>query len=220
MIKAVLFDLDETLLDRTESLKRFLLWQAQEIIQGSGAENKSFCRRFIELDANGSVDKQRVYTQLIDEFQIYGLSVSELSKCYEIDFSKFICPKPNSLEAVRALHKLGYKLALVSNGNSPFQERNFESLGISSLFSSVAVSNKVGYRKPQREIFEIACNALNLSPEEAIFVGDNPIADIQGAKEVGMYTIYLPGHFGEDCENADRVCKNYSELVQLIQTAK
>ena len=66
-IKAVLFDLDQTLLDRTASLKSFVDWQVKGMLRSQVSDRDLFIKRFIELDANGKVWKDRVYEILIDE---------------------------------------------------------------------------------------------------------------------------------------------------------
>lgn len=62
-------------------------------------------------------------------------------------------------------------------------------MGLSEYFSSIIVSDVAGLRKPQVEIFNLACQQLDVLPEQCVFVGDNEIADIQGAKNAGMKTI-------------------------------
>jgi len=132
-----------------------------------------FVSRFLELDANGSVWKDKVYESLAREFCIKR-SVDNLVAEYILEFKNFCRERPGALDAIRLIARNGYKLGLVSNGKSPFQENNFRALGVSRLFSSVAVSEAVGFRKPNPEIFEISCQALEVTPEECIFVGDNP----------------------------------------------
>ena len=72
-MKSVLFDLDETLLDRSESLKEFALWQSKGMLRREISDPNLFCQRFVELDSNGGVLKNKVYSQLIDEFGINRL---------------------------------------------------------------------------------------------------------------------------------------------------
>lgn len=54
-------------MDRSESLKAFVAWQAQGMLRNSIADVEHFCKRFIELDSNGRVWKDKVYVQLIEE---------------------------------------------------------------------------------------------------------------------------------------------------------
>ncbi|MBJ9954820.1 MULTISPECIES: HAD family hydrolase [unclassified Acinetobacter] len=189
MIQAVLFDLDQTLLDRTSSLEKFLEWQINTLTLVPLSQQQNFIQRFITLDANGTVWKDKVYAQLIQEFQISKITVQALLTSYIEDFNKF-CVAFQSVDSVLdRLVKADFSLGLISNGRSPFQERNFQALGVDKLFSSIIVSEAVGLRKPDPKIFQLACRQLELMPEQCIFVGDNEVVDIVGAKSVGMQAI-------------------------------
>ena len=176
----------------------------------------AFTTRFIELDANGSVWKDKVYAELIEEFQIHGWTCSELLAVYESCFCAFSVPASGALLALDAISPR-YKLGLISNGMSPFQERNFRGLGIESLFNSVIVSAAVNLRKPDARIFHLACSQLGVDPAEAVYVGDNPIADIAGARDAGLLTIFIPSSLHPDCAAADACCNNLAELPQIIK---
>jgi HAD superfamily hydrolase (TIGR01662 family) len=85
-----------------------------------------------------------------------------------------------------------YKLAVVSNMS--FSEaifRSLKKLDIGKHFDAVAVSGVVGWRKPSPRIFEEALHTLSVKAEEAVFVGDSPLADVEGAKLLGMKTVLL-----------------------------
>lgn len=216
-MKAILFDLDETILDRSASLREFCRWQAQESLDITDV--KGFIARFIELDQNGSVWKDKVYGALKEEFAIH-LSTDALVQQYVTGFSRFCREKPGALKAIREIAHEGYKLGLISNGKSPFQENNLSALGVAALFDAIVVSEAVGCRKPEPAIFELASKELSVSPEKCIFVGDSPIADIRGAANVGMYTVFIPSDLhGAKCSEADAVCRCYSELLSIIENA-
>ena len=87
MKDTVLFDLDETLLDRAGSLQDFVTWQARGMLRNSIENTREFCNRFVELDSNGAVWKDQVYLQLVHEFKITDWSVSEFLMIYELCFS-------------------------------------------------------------------------------------------------------------------------------------
>lgn len=70
MKKVLLFDLDQTILNRNESLLKFLNWQVSYLNLVPHELKKSFINRFIELDNNGSVWKDIVYSQLIKDFNL------------------------------------------------------------------------------------------------------------------------------------------------------
>lgn len=217
-MKAVLFDLDETVLDRRGSLMDFARWQARGMLKSESIDERAFIQRFVELDDNGALWKDKVYEQLISEFSITSWSVGELLTSYELCYCGFCKPKPLVVDAIEKMVAMGLKCAIVSNGKSPFQERNFAGLGISHLFDEVVISDAVGVKKPDTKIFQLTCQKLDIEPHEAVFVGDNPIADIKGANQSGIYSVFIPGFFGQTCDHADKVCSDYTDLPAIIES--
>ena len=192
-MRAVIFDLDQTLLDRERSLHDFLTWQCKGMLRPYIEDQAAFISRFVELDDNGAVWKDKVYSALIGEFHLEEWSCAELLSVYESCFCAFSAPRPGVLEALSAI-STRYKLGLISNGMTPFQERNFRGLGIASMFDSVIVSAAVNLRKPEAAIFHLACSELGVRPDEAVYVGDNPTADVE-AREMqacGLFSFHRP----------------------------
>ncbi|GGG15597.1 haloacid dehalogenase [Paenibacillus albidus] len=185
-IKAVLFDLDGTLLDRDTSLALFIRNQYERYSQFKFVEKDVFIQRFIELDNHGFVWKDKVYQQLVDEFSIQGVEWTELLKDYLNVFHKYCIGFPNLLNMLTELRDSGIKIALISNGYGQFQYDNFKSLGISHLFDEVLISEWEGLRKPDPAIFIRALSKLGVKATEALFVGDHFENDIRASRAVGM----------------------------------
>ncbi|NUF39342.1 HAD family hydrolase [Acinetobacter lactucae] len=218
MQKAILFDLDQTLLDRNTSLIKFVEWQVNFFQLVSQENKQAFITRFIELDNNGSVWKDVVYSQLLEDFNIKTFSVENLLESYINDFNKFCRPFEKVPETIQNLYNKGYKLGLISNGKSPFQENNFYALGLKEFFSTIIVSEAIGLRKPDIQIFEHACKELGFIPNECIFVGDNPKADIEGANKAGMKTIFFHPDPSINSSLADEKIHHYDQLETAINT--
>jgi HAD superfamily hydrolase (TIGR01549 family) len=87
------------------------------------------------------------------------------------------------------------KIGLISNAarSSRTYRRMFRSYGISSYFDHLTISSEVGYLKPRREIFESALRSLDVSPGEAMHVGDLFEADVKGAAAIGMHSLLYTG---------------------------
>ena len=90
------------------------------------------------------------------------------------------------------LLKERYELGIVSNfyGNL---HRVCEDLGIQGLFQCLIDSSCIGVVKPDPRIFQAALDHMSIRPHEAVFVGDNPGRDMEGAKGLGMPHIWLAG---------------------------
>ncbi|MEN5173021.1 HAD-IA family hydrolase [Acinetobacter higginsii] len=214
--KAVIFDLDQTLLDRTTSLIKFLTWQINFFQLISANDREPFIQRFLELDDNGKVWKDHVYENLIQEFSIQGHSKEILLTSYIRNFNKFSCCFEHVENVIIQLKQQGYLIGLISNGRTPFQEHNFYALGLAEFFSSIIVSEAVGIRKPDPAIFLLSCQQLGVHPQDCIFVGDNELADIQGAKAVGMKTIFFHPNPAISSAIADANFHHYEKLMTIL----
>lgn len=218
--KAVIFDLDQTLLDRTTSLINFLTWQTNYFRLVPNQIKQQFIQRFLDMDDNGKVWKDVVYENLTQEFMIKHISKEQLLESYINDFNKFSCCFRNVEETILDLKQKGYLIGLVSNGKTPFQEHNFYALGLTEFFSSIIVSEAVGLRKPDPTIFLLSCKQLGVHPQDCIFVGDNELADIQGAKAVGMKTIFFHPNSEVKSIISDANLHDYENFSEILEHLK
>jgi putative hydrolase of the HAD superfamily len=92
---------------------------------------------------------------------------------------------------LEALRGRGLKLGLVSNAFDPgwLLHRDLDRMGLAQRLDFAVFSSEVGKRKPHPAIFALALEALGVSPNEAVFVGDRLYEDIRGAAELGMTTV-------------------------------
>lgn len=192
MIAAVLFDLDETLLDRTASLTAFLADQHERFgaaLGGVGLE--AWRARFLALDARGSVHKSKVYPALLAEFGGDPASAEALLADYQEACCRHARPFAGMSETLQALRARSKRLAVVSNGETVFQGRHVTALALEALVDAVLVSQTEGLRKPDPALFHRAAERLGAAPADCLFVGDNPTADILGAAGAGMRTAWF-----------------------------
>ena len=146
-------------------------------------------------------------------------------KAVNVSFQRYFQSLKPRACASRTLKKLsgGYALALVSNFTyAPVVYAGVRKLRFSWYFSSILVSDDVGWRKPHHRIFEEALKRLDKNAEQAVFVGDNPIEDIQGAKAVGMKAVFIPSQFftiedaGKAPQPPDLIIKSLCELPRVL----
>lgn len=99
---------------------------------------------------------------------------------------------PDVPPALQHLREHGIKTGIVTNASQPMWMRDAElrTFGLIDFFPDCRISGAdAGYLKPHRRIFELALGLLGADPEETVFVGDNPVADIGGAQALGMHAI-------------------------------
>ncbi|HEY3051032.1 MAG TPA: HAD family hydrolase [Gaiellaceae bacterium] len=166
----------------------------------------------------------------LEEIEYPGL-VRELLGHFEIEVSdeeldRFLEAEHRAWEPARVLggttHALlealggrGLKLGLVSNAfdPGPLLHRDLEQLGIAERIDFAVFSSEVGKRKPHPAIFHRALDALDVAPEDALFVGDRLFEDVRGASEVGMTTVQALW-FRAD-ENPDGAEPDYQAFTQM-----
>lgn len=217
MIRSVIFDLDGTLLDRNNSLYRFVVDQYDRIIKNTkNIDKESYIYRFIELDHRGYVWKDRVYQELIKEFDL-PLDWNELLTDYKDGFCKHATPFPNTTELLENLIGKGYKLGMITNGFGDFQSSNIQALGIQEYFAVILISEIEGIRKPDPAIFKRASSLLGVRPEECVYVGDHPINDVTASKSVGMKGIWKEDTFYNDDFEYDGIARDLLDIEKLIE---
>ena len=124
-------------------------------------------------------------------------------------------------EVKTALDELAqrFKLAALSDAQSAWALPEMRAVGIEAYFQPIIVSGDLGFRKPDKRIFEAALNGLNLPPENILFVGNDMYRDIYGAKQFGMKTVFFSSNQGRQTANEvepDYIIYRFAELRQAI----
>ncbi|MEQ8791334.1 MAG: HAD family hydrolase [Pirellulaceae bacterium] len=176
MFAAVLFDLDNTLIDRDRAFRalvRASLPFGGEVLDelvaldgGGYGERGALFRRWSEL-GGGRLDSQQ----------------------FALAIASHVRPQGDLLRALRMLSDLA-PLAIISNGGVAGQMAKWRAAGLDAVVprDRVWVSEAVGLRKPDPAIFQLACTSLNVAPRDCLYVGDQPRIDIAGAQAAGMST--------------------------------
>ena len=193
MIKALIFDYDGTLSNRTESVYCFFNDYLRPYVpQLSDDEFEAMLQDLMYYDVNGINDFDLRMPPFMDR---YGHLFPE---GFTADFKKNFIDKVwtyNVLkeETLEVLEKLQgkYKLAILSNGGSTVQHNKIDHVDIEKYFDLVVVSGDVGIHKPDPRLFEYTLDKLGVRKEEALMIGDVYSTDILGALKAGIKTVWL-----------------------------
>lgn len=219
LIKGILFDFDETLLNRKDSVNSFIHDQYKRYLTSlADIEEEQFCSRFITLDNNGYTWKDRVYEQLVDEYEL-TITSEALLEDYICSFHLHCKPFNGLIDMLDRLKSSGYLLGLITNGRTAFQYRNISALGIENYFDVILISEQEGVKKPEKVIFQRSLERLDLKASQTVFIGDHKINDIKGASDAGMKTIWKKG-FNTSEELGDDSIQSLLEIPQVLNEWK
>ncbi|WP_027190761.1 HAD family hydrolase [Fundidesulfovibrio putealis] len=112
-----------------------------------------------------------------------------------------------------------YKLAALSDAQSAWALPEMRAVGIADYFSPIIVSGDLGYRKPDSRIFQSALDGLDLPAENVLFVGNDMYRDIYGANSFGMKTVFFSSNQGRKKYSGaepDYIIYQFAELRRAI----
>jgi len=188
LIRAVLFDLDDTLYDQ----RAWLAW-AWETVAGAatayGVPPGELAAALGEIAAEGS-DRGRIIDRALERVGWAGVPVEPLVRAFRSHApGRLSCfpGVPAALAQLRARCPIG----LVTDGDPGIQRAKLAALGLGDAFDVVVLSDELGrhYRKSHPAPFQAALGALGVGPGEALFVGDRPDKDVAGAAAAGVACI-------------------------------
>ena len=195
-VKAVLFDLDDTLwpivpvIQRAENLLFDWLQQNAPAVAG-GFTIESRRKRRVELMAPApryQLDlRARRRAGLLEAFAAANEDLALVDHAMEV-FSRARNEVQPFEDVLPTLASLGNKVLLgsVSNGVA-----DLNAIGISHHFCVSVAAHHCGCAKPEAAIFHTACEALGVVPEEAVYVGDDPLLDVEGAQKAGLRGVWI-----------------------------
>lgn len=193
MIKAVLFDFDETLQDRTAAFEKYMDSFLSCYCPGLSSEEIEKRKEDMRITGNGGyVNRVEWCKQLCDMWNWADAPApEELAYHYDKTFGDHNVIFPNSPVLLKKLKELGYIVGVITNGPSMLQNHKMDTSGLRPYCDIVVVSGDVGVHKPDPQLFIYTAEKLGLKPEECVYVGDHPVNDIQGALSAGMKAIRI-----------------------------
>jgi putative hydrolase of the HAD superfamily len=179
VLRALLFDLDGTLIDRDAAHARW----AREVAPLGG------WRELIAADQHG-------YRSRTDYFAWVARTRPELGDAqslwerYRRRLPELLTPPPGVAALLERLRRR-YALGLVSNGGRVTQRRKLARAGLTRFFPRPVISAEVGAAKPASLPFELGLRELGLPASSALFVGDDPRRDVEGGRAAGLRTCWV-----------------------------
>jgi putative hydrolase of the HAD superfamily len=216
-LKAVLFDLDDTLLDRLASMDLFLVEHHRRF----GFETiplAAYRDRFHALDGHGYVPRDALFTQLVADFGLsadVALLVRDFQRNAWLDCQLFA----DARDVLCELRARGHPIGIITNGVAESQRVKLETSGVLDCVDVAMIAGDEGISKPDPEIFHRCAQRLGVSSADCIFVGDHPLVDVPGALAAGMTPVWIERHlrWPDDHEGPrPRRITSLAELLTLV----
>ncbi|MCO6040827.1 TIGR02253 family HAD-type hydrolase [Thermococcus alcaliphilus] len=231
MIKAVFFDFVGTLLSKEhEDITHQNI--IKEVLRGVKAENVDPVEIWKEYEALTSERFKKFAGKPYKPIRLLEEEImQELAKKYNFEVppkfweihlkmhQKYGKLYDEALETLKTLRANGYHVGLITDSDNDYLKAQLEALGILELFDSITTSEEAGFYKPHPRIFELALEKANVKGEEAIYVGDNPLKDCVGARQVDMVSVLLDkkGNKKELWKECEFVISDLREIVVIIE---
>lgn len=217
MTDAVLFDLDDTLIDHTAAAASAVVaWADAHGVAGEPAEHRA---RWVAVSSKHYSRYQRRELTFVEQgrerardFLLLDLDDEQADTAFEGYFEKYRAAWTAFPDARRTLQRLlgaGIGVGILTNGDRAKQSDKVERVGLADLGLPLFASSDYPVGKPDPRPFLGACAGLGLRPEDVMMVGDSIPHDIEGARGAGLRAVLLdrydahPGHEGTTIRSLD-----------------
>jgi putative hydrolase of the HAD superfamily len=222
MIKAVIFDLDNTLVDFMDMKHRAIEAAVQAMIDaGLNLSRAEVTARIDAIYKERGMEFQNVFDQLLYDvfnkvdYKILSAGVISYRRAREAA----LVPYPHVYMTLMELLKRGLLLAVVSDAPAREAWLRLCYLNFHHIFHAVVTFDDTGERKPNPGPFRKALQLLNVKAEEALMVGDWAERDMVGAGNLGMKTVFARygDTFGTVQTHADYEIADVKDLLRIVE---
>ena len=222
MIRAIIFDLDNTLLDFVK-MKQFAVKAAitAMIEAGLNVDEEKAYQDIFDLYVEKGWENQQVFDDYLNQTvgnvsnKILAAGIVSYRRAREATLLVY----PNVNKTLIELIKMGIQLSVVSDAPSREAWMRLYYLNLHHVFDPVLTFDDTGVRKPSPKPFEMALEIMKSTPDEVLMIGDWPERDVVGAKQIGIKTIFARygDTFGTVDSGADWDVNDIYELVDIVK---
>lgn len=205
-IRGVLFDVDDTLVDLRAAMASMFSELSAQWLRGHSAEARQRAAVAFAGDVHGRYERylagelgfgEQRAMRFVDALAEIGVAapepavLEEWNSLYEAGISGRWAAFDDVGVSLDRLRAAGVRIAAVTNNVADYQRRKLSAAGLAERFSAVIGIEEAAAPKPAPEMFHAGARAVGLGPSDCAYVGDNPIADGEGARDAGMVSVLV-----------------------------
>lgn len=176
-------DLDDTIVDRAETLRRWACAFAEHYGLGDDAVDV-----LVAEDGGGTRERDEFAAAICQRFSLGDVLNGQSFMAAFIEM--FRCDE-TTVSALRRARSAGWKIAVITNGGGPAQTGKIRAAALDGLVDAVCISSLEGCAKPDPKLFAIAARRLSLTLDGSWMIGDNAENDIGGVVASGISSVWL-----------------------------
>lgn len=200
MLRAVIFDLDDTLVDqRSAAHEAVVPWAAEHGVVDPGVTSRwdavaarhypRYQRREVSFQGQRRARVRDFLGRDLSDADADAIFAGYLER-YEAGWRVF----PDAGPALDRLRGRGLRLGILTNGEASQQQRKLDQLGLSPAFDAVVCSSDLPTGKPDPGAFHTTAERLGVAAEQSLMVGDSLVTDVEGALAAGLDAVLLDRH--------------------------
>ena len=215
-VRAVLFDMDNTLFDLVEAQ----IAACGAVTRSLGVQEENLLFPYFLRPVHGFESHENILDFMQDRGIPVPGSYDTARRIYEQEKIRAITPYPGVIDTLTLIRELGFPMGIVTDAHSRDAIRRLEKAGLLPFFSCMVTNDLVRVKKPSPEPFIVALDMLKSTADEVLLVGDSPRRDIEPGKTLGIRTVYARygDRFSDDRSSvqADYVVDSLSELPEIL----
>ena len=230
-IRAVFFDIDGTLFSTSEFASRAREASVDAMVgAGLPVSREELLEELAEVVLEFSSNYEKHFDKLLLRLPrrtLKGLNPAVITAAgivaYHDTKTRLLEPFVDAVEVLRRLRQTELLLGIITEGLEIKQAEKMVRLRLLEFFQqkSIFISHQVGISKPNPKLYQRACIDLNLRPSECVYVGDNPLMDIDPANEIGMITVLVQreDRFRNIVGQSppDHIIQNFWDLAEVLR---
>ncbi len=220
-MKAVIFDLDNTLIDLMRMKGYCVDASIDAMIDAGLAMPKQKAKKILHEMYIQDIEDQRIFQRFLRKVngKVDPKILAHAILAYRRVKSGFLAPYPGTKPTLIALKEMGLKLAVVSDAPRQQAWLRLAAMSLDDFFDIIVTFDDTKAKKPSEKPFLKALSVLRVRPEECLMVGDWPERDIAGAKKLGMKTAFArygntTGYRGK--KSSDYVLDDITDLTRIL----